>query len=180
MTRVLSHPHEDLRVRLDTTQERVAAGAQEAPHATRRVAVVDEQVALDAADQAAPILGNAHRLDVLRREPVLPFEACALILRAGRLGVRPTPLPETFVPASLVRLAVLPGALVRAGLAVGVAVSTRAMEVVDRLRLAAGRAPLHLRFHASSVAWPCDTVQFDLPCHADVLLDIANSARSQL
>lgn len=174
---VLSHPHENLAVRFNPAQEGVAARTEQATHAPRCVAVVYEQARFDATDQAPAALRLVHRLNVVGREAVLALEPGSDVLCSGRLGVLPAPFPESFIAASLVRLGVLPSRRIAALLAVrpsltAVAVaSTR--KLIDWLRLFALRA--RLGFHIPSVTVRRDMVRrLDQPCHADLLLVLAN------
>ncbi|MFA5712349.1 MAG: hypothetical protein WDA30_27635 [Mycolicibacterium sp.] len=178
MTQVLANALDQEWHQLNLADDRVAAPAQESAHSAGVVAVVDYQVAVRrVAEQATPILRLAHGLDVLRRQPVLPHQPSAQILSPRSLGVGPTPFSEALVAPRLVRLPVLPAAFVRARLAVRAQVLARLRERGQRQILPTVGAPA--RLHVFSLAWSRDSATqarrpLDQPCHADVLLEVAN------
>lgn len=171
--RVGTHPVEDDRVCFNSTKERVARRAERTAHSPRRVAMVHEQFAFDAADQAPAILRSLHRRHIVGGEPVLAHIPGPEVLRSSSIGVGSTPFLKTLIASSLVFLRVLPRALVRAVLAVGPEVLARLTEAIDGKRLAAAGA--RLGRHRFSVACQRDnTRELGQPCHADVLLELAN------
>lgn len=173
MTGVLSHSQEDLGVRLNAPQERVAARAEHPPHPARFMAVIHEQFALGAAYQTPPFLCNAHRLDLVGSQPILTLESSAEILGSGRFGVRPTPLTQSSVSLLAILLAVAARYLIAARLAPGVEVLASRIELRSRLVCPALDAGLGL--HVPSLAWHGQMAWLDQPCHADVLLELANA-----
>lgn len=174
MTGVLSHADQDRGVGLDPAQEGVAGWAQQPAHLAGAVVVVDEQIALNAADQAPAVLSDAHGRDVLGGESVLAHQACPQILGAGGLRVVRPPLSEPLVAPGLVVSPVPPTAFVGAWFAVGAHVLARLAERREGQVLLAVDAPLGLS-HDSSFAYQRGNVSdLDQPCHADVLLEIAN------
>lgn len=172
MTQVLADPVKDDRRQLNLTDERVAAPTEEPAHTTSVVTVVHHEIAARGiAEQASTSLGLRHRLNLLGREVVLPHQAGAQVLGPRSLGVRPTPLTEALIPTSLVGLPVPTAAFVRARLAVGPQVLARLREGLKRQVLTTVCASLH----AISMAYQHGNVwRLDQPCHADVLLELAN------
>lgn len=173
MTQVLTDPIEDRWSHLDLADERVATPAQESANAAGVVTMIDHKSAVGrVTEQTSTLLRLGHDLDLLGGEVVLPHQAGAQVLRSGRLGIRPSPLSEALVPPGLVGLSVAAAALVRARLAVGAEVLSRLREGLKRQILTAVRASLHA---LSMTCQRGNVARFDQPCHADVLLEIANS-----
>lgn len=168
---VVTHPAENVWIGLHTAKECVARGTQCTTHPPRRVAVVDEQVALDAADQAPTVLSVLHLVHLLRGQAILPLIPRAHVLFSGCFGIPATPLAKPRIPLLSVRLAVAARHLVAAWLAPGVEVLPCGVELRDRLvRLA---LDARLRLHLSTLAWRSHVALLDQPCHGDVLLELA-------
>lgn len=172
MTQVLADPLKNHRSQLDLPNKRVAASAEEPADASCVVTVINHEVTIGGTTkQASTMLRLRHCVNLFGREVVLPHQARPEILRLRGLGVRSTPLAETLVAASLVRLSVSAAALVRARLAVGPEVLARLREGRKRQVSSAVRAALHVL----SMTYRRDNVwHVDQPCHADVLLELAN------
>lgn len=173
MTQVLDKTLDDQRRQFDLTHDRVAAAAQHAAHRARVVIVVDDELASGrVAEQAATTLRQAHRFDLGRREAVLPHEACADVLGPRGFGILPAPLTQTFVSTLAVRDAVCPvpfaGAL--AALAAGLA----PVGVGGLGEISCADSAVQ---HESTLPRSTDT-RLDQPCHADVLLELANAEES--
>ena len=168
---------EDVRSAFDLAQEGVARPTQQPPHAPSVVAVVDYQRSVGTlAEQAPPTLSGRHLVHLLRCEPVLPSQPRPLVLGFGGLRVPASPLSEAFVPSGLVGLRVRPTPLVRALLAVRAEVLARAAEVLGGLRLPAVNTRLRLHLFSITVR-RAGAGLLDAPCHADVLLELANALR---
>lgn len=174
---VVRHPGQDRAVRLHAAEERVATRAQKAAHFTCAVTVIHKEVSLNIADQAAAVLRLAHHFNVIGSKPVLSLQSRADVLRARSLWIITSPLAQARVALLLVVLGVLPRHLVAAVLAVRAAIGavsvSRSCVLLQRKLATALCADLGL--HASSITRRRDmTTELDSPCHADVLLEIAN------
>lgn len=168
MAQIVGDPIQQSRGHLHLTDDRVAASAKHPSHSPRSVAVVDHKLPIRRqAKQAAPVLTSDHGLEGGRCEAVLSHEACSVVLGLRCLRVSAPPLPQPFVSALLVGLAVLAIPNARTGPAF-VAFPTPIREVIFWLIGAAFPA-----YHAVSVARLRGMV-LDSCCHADVLLAWAN------
>lgn len=176
MSEVLVNAVEDDRTLLNLTDQRIAAAAEQPAHSASLVTVVNHQRAIGrAAEEALAALGDGHRFDLVRRQPVLPHQPRAKITGPSGVRVAPAPFSKPLVAPLLISLRVLPGALIAAALAVRPQVPPGLRELVQGQRLAA----LGARLHAFSVTCRCDNARpLDQPCHADVLLELANGAQS--
>jgi hypothetical protein len=158
---------EQARGQLDLPDDGVAATTEHPPHAATYVAVVDNQdTPVRTTEQAPPTLGIDHRCGFLRSELVLPCEPSALVLRSRRLGVAPPPRSKALVPLGLVGLAVLtvPDAHARPALSSPTTpVRVRRIGLFD-LADSTDHVPSIARLHGT----------VDQPCHADVLIELAN------
>lgn len=170
---VVTHPAENVWIGLHTAEECVARRAQRTAHAPRRVTVVDEQVTLHATYQAAPILGVLHLGHLPRGQAILPLVPRACVLFSGCVGIPATPLAKPRIPLLAIRLAVAARRLIAARFTPRIEVLPRGVELRDWLLRLAIDARLHL--HLSILAWRGHMALLDQPCHADVLLEIANS-----
>lgn len=171
---VVSHPGKDASVRFNATKEGVATRAEQTPNSPRRVAVVDEQCAFNGANHASPHLGRSHCLHLFRSQAVLALQPGPCILSPGRIWIAQSPLPKPLIPSFLVGLPIFARPRVTAILAVGTQFGagaiTRLCEPFFRETLGAHRAC----FHSRSIAVKHGSVCWNQPCHADVLLELAN------
>lgn len=155
---------------LDLPDDRVAAAAQQAAHSPRRVAVVHDQDARGGVtEKASAVLSLVHFVDLPRREPVLPLEPGAEVLLSGGLRVRPTPLSQSLIPPSTIRLSVL-------AIAAACALATLASSQSPIGERVGGQVSGALAAVGHASIMPCGTTTrtLDKPCHADVLLELAN------
>ena len=152
------------------TNDGVATATQKAAHATRRVAVVHDQGASRrVAQETATVLRLAHLIDLLGSEPVLARQSRPKVLLSSSLRVSPSPLSQTLVPPLAVGLSVVTIAATRAIAALAPAqppFGERFVRQVARALAAVG--------HASIMPRDTNTQALDQPCHADVLLELAN------
>jgi len=162
---------QDHRGRLDLADERIARSAEQPANASRCVAVVDnEHPAISVTEQAAAILSGPHSLDFGLSESVLRHECSSPVLRLGCLGVLPSPLTQPLVASHLVGLPVVPVP----GADAPPAFSPVAAPVRKGLIRHIDRA--HATDHVLSIARMHGMVTaLDQPCHADVLLELANN-----
>ena len=165
--RVLAHADEDVGVRFDAAQERVARRAECSANGTRPMVVVHEQVAGYAADQAPTVLRGLEVIYLLGRQTVLALVAGAQILRLRGIGILPAPFTQTLVAPFTV------------GYAVGAVPSARAFPTFGALLPPLGEVPVWefagaeaARHHGSTM--PRGTDMLEQPCHADVLLELAD------
>lgn len=173
------HALQDISVCLDPAEECITTRAQQAADATRYVAVVHKQVTLNTADQASTTLCDSHCFNIFGCQPVLALQAGTEVFGSGRIRIGPAPFSESFVAASFVLLRVLASLGVPAPLAIGAQTNS-----VLRARFGVlGQWQVLVAFaasfssHVSSIACARDTASgehADQPCHADVLLEIAN------
>lgn len=176
MTQVCRQSLDDRRRPFDLSDDGVARAAQQSSNAPRVVAVVDHQRSVQrVAQETATVLGRAHLINLGRREPVLAHQSSADVFLSRSLRVGPAPLAQPFVPTISIRLAVLAVALARA-VSADLPLNAPRGELLGRqsalARLARNR-------HASIIAPTGDTsTPLDEPCHADVLLELANAAVS--
>lgn len=166
---VVAHAIEDVGVRFDAPEKGVAGRAERASNRPSGVAVVHEKVALDTADQTTAVLRFLHGVDVLRGEAVLALVTGAEILGLRSLGIGAPPRTKS-------RVALLP--VGRAVLAVAEtcalsALSSAEPPIRERIVRQFARALAALG-HTSTVPRNTDMQVLDQPCHADVLLEIAN------
>ena len=170
MTEVADQTLYQQRRHLDLADDRVAAATQQATHSTCRVAVVHNQGASGrVAQEAATVLRLVHLVDLLGRESVLPLEPGTKVLLPGGFRVGLPPLPQALVPPLAVRLAVLAVAAARALAALASAQSPIGERIVGQV---AGALPAS--DHTSIMPRSTNTRALDQPCHADVLLALAN------
>lgn len=170
MTQVLADPIQDDWRQFDLPHDRVAAPAQQAANAAGLVMVVDDEVSRRRlTQQASAVLHFAHLLDLLRREVVLPTKACSEVLLPCSFGVATAPLSQTLVSPLAVRLTVFAVAAARAVTALGPGQP-------PRRELGVGEVPAAdtACSHASIMPCSTNTRPLDQPCHADVLLKLAN------
>lgn len=155
---------------LDLPHDRVAAPAQQAPHTAGHMAMVDDEHAVNRVAQETPVaLPGSQLIDLGRRQPVLAHQPSAQVLRASGSWIASPPLAQSLVPTLAVGGPVLavPPARTAATLApLPTPVRKRFVGLIDAANLA---------FHPqqpSAVAWHGS--KLDQPCHADVLLELAN------
>jgi hypothetical protein len=164
---VIMHSWQDRRVRLDAPQESVARPTEHLPNDTASVAVIDNERGLDRADSASPALCSIHGLNFGHGQSIVLSQPLALIDRAGSGGVRGAPPSEALVSLGSIACCVFRAPAVRAGAAVRAPVAPRFGERRERQSLFAVRADACVHN---------DTIhQHDQPCHADVLLELANT-----
>lgn len=167
VVQVTHHPLEDRRGRFNLPNERVARTAEQATYPPRLVAVIhDEHPIPTVAEAASPALRLPHRLHLRLGEPVLRHEGSPAVFGPSGLRVLSPPLPKALVSSSLVGLAVLPVPVTH-----------------TRAALASLSAPVGERF--GRLVDGADTTDhllsivvmhgIDQPCHADVLLELANA-----
>lgn len=149
---------------LDLTDDRVATPAQQAADSSAAVVMVEDQKSGGYhAEEAPPALPDPHRLDLLRGQLVLAHETRAPVFGTGSFGISSAPATQAGVASWSVLHAVSPRSGIRAVPAVGPDVPTGSGEGVDRKILRAVGAAFG---HAPIVPHQ--------PCHADVLLELAN------
>ena len=156
---------------LDLPDDRVATAAQQAAHSPRRVAVVHDQDARGGVtEKASAVLRLVHFVGLLRREPVLPLEPGTEVLLSGGLRVRPTPLSQSLVPPLTIRLSIL-------AVAAACALATLATSQPPIREGVGGQISGALSAVGHTSSMPCGTITrtLDQPCHADVLLELANA-----
>ena len=170
MTQIFGQTVDQQRRQLDLSDNRVAAPAKKSTDAARLVAVINDECASGRVTQeASSILRFVHLVHLLRSEPVLPLQSRPKVLRPGGLRVGSAPLSQSFVPALAVRLAVLSVA------------ATRALSTLSSLKAPIRESiigqiagALAATGHALIMQRNTNTRPLDQPCHADVLLAIAN------
>lgn len=174
MTQILVDPAENDRSSLHLSNNGVTATTEEPSHATTVVAMVHNQIPVGGiAEKATPSLGVGHRTDLLRGQLVLPHQSRPEVASLGSLRISATPLSQALVTARFILLRVLPSSFIGAAFAIGPKVLARLRELIQRQRLAAAGAGLCL--HPFSMTCQRDIAfGLDKPCHADVLLELAN------
>ncbi len=163
-THVLTHASEDVRIRFNPAQERIARRAKRPANRPGRMVVIHKQDADHSADETSIVLRVLQLNDLFRREAVLALAAGAQILRFRGLRILLSPLAQAFISSLSICQSV------------GAVPVARAVPAF-RTPLAPFREGRVRQFlgtdaaceHASSM--PRDTSQ---PCHADVLLELAN------
>jgi hypothetical protein len=173
MTQVLNQSTKQLWHQLDLAHDGVAASAEQPAHAAGRMAVINDQVAFGGAAQQAPtVLRRSHRLNLFWRELVLPHQSGSQILRFGQLRILASPLTKSFVTSCLIGLAILPISAAGADTALW----SFPAPLAEFGFIQAEPASLACQQHPSIVAWSRDiTTDIDQPCHADVLIELANA-----
>lgn len=172
MTQVCAQALDEQRRELDLPNDGVAAAAQKTAHTTRRVAVVHDQgTSGRVAQEAVAVLRLVHLIDLLGSESVLALQPRPKVLLSSSLRVGPSPLSQALVPPLAVGLSVVTVMAARAVAALASAqppFGERLVRQVARALAAVGHAPIV----------PCgtNTPTLDQPCHADVLLELANQA----
>lgn len=169
---IVGHSLENGTVGFHAAKERIAAWAQQAANVPTRVAVVHEKGTLYPANQASPFLGLAHSFNVFRRQPILALQTGPKVFGLGCIRILSAPLAKALVAPIPVGLPILTGRLVPAVFAVGAKILTRLGEPFEGKGVAALRTSLHV----FSMSYQRGNTQrrADLPCHADVLLELAN------
>lgn len=161
---VVGQPIEHRRSLLDLTNDRVAASTKETAHApVAMVMVEDQEPGRRPAEQATATLRDAHRFDLFGRHAVLAHEACPVVLGSSGVGVGSAPLTQAGIALGPVLRAVPPRSGIGAVPAIGPAVPARSRE--GGQREFAGAVGTAFR-HAPIMPYQ--------PCHADVLLELAN------
>jgi len=163
---VIGHPLEDAAVSFNTSEERVATGAQQAANMASNVAMIHEQIALNVADQAPAVLGLAHGFNIFGGQPILSLESGAKILGLRGFGVGHAPFPQSLIATFTVALPVFTVAFARAIATFGTLPTPVGEGVIGEFAGA-----LTASSHVSIMPRNTDTQ----PCHADVLLEIANA-----
>ena len=171
MTEIPDQALYEQRRHFDLADDRVAAPAQQTAHSARRVAMIHDQgTSGGVAEKATAILRFVHLFNMLGRESVLPLEPGSEVFLPGGLRVGLPPFPQALVPPLAVRLAVLTVAATRALAALTPAQPPIGERVVGKITgalLASGHIPIMPR--------NTSTQPLDQPCHADVLLELANA-----
>ena len=119
------------------------------------------------ADQTATLLTAIHRLDFFRRQTIRTGQTGAQVFSAGRFWILASPFPQPIVAFGFVRLTVLAASLIRTFLAVRAEILARFGKFSKRQ--GAMTIYANLCVHRLSIAY------LDQPCHADVLLGLANA-----
>jgi hypothetical protein len=170
VTQILAQALDQQRGLFHLTHDRVATPAQQAAYASGGVAVINDEIPTGGvAEKAATTLGLPHLFQVLGGQAVLPHEAGAQVFLPSGFRVRSAPCAQTFVPASFVCLSVLAVAAGRACAALP-AFKTPLGELRVGQVLGAEAACRHQEIMSRDT----NTQPLDQPCHADVLLEIAN------
>ena len=170
MIEVADQTLDQQRRHFDLADDRVAAPAQQSAHSARCVAVIHNQgTSGGVAEKTAAVLRLVHLVDLLGRESVLPPESGPKVFLPGSLRVGLPPLPKALVPPLAVRQAVLAVASTRALAALAPAQPPIGERVVGEIAGA-----LLTSGHAYIVPRGTNTQALDQPCHADVLLELAN------
>lgn len=159
------------RVRLHAAQEGVAGSAKHRAHHTAPVAVVNDERCFNGADSAAPFLGRRHSLHFRDGQAVVLPQTFPLVNCARRIGVLRAPSSQTRVSRGAISRSIFRTSAVRARTAVRAPVAPRLRERRKRQGLFAVRAGS--RVHTNTIR------QLDQPCHADVLLNLANKKRAR-
>lgn len=167
MVQVVAQPFKDTGSQFDLAHNRVATTAEHPADAPGLVAVVnDERPGVGPAQQAPTPLSLDHGLDLGRHDLVLASEACPQILRPCGLRVAAPPFAQPFIPTLPIGLTVGTVPVADAGAALSASLTPVRESFVGTVGLADSTD------HQMSIARLPD---MDQPCHADVLLEIANA-----
>ena len=171
MTQVCTQTLHDQGRKFDLPNDGVATAAQETAHATRRVTVVHDQGASGrVAQEAAAALCLVHLIDLLGSESVLALQPRPKVLSSSSLRIGLSPISQALVPPLAIGLSVVTVAAARAVAALGSAHPPFRERLVRQVAIALPAAS-----HAPIMPRDTNTPTLDQPCHADVLLEIANA-----
>ena len=171
MTQVRAQSLHEQGREFDLPNDGVATAAQKAAHSTCGVAVVHDQRAGGRVAQETPaVLRLVHPIDLLWGESVLALQSRPKVLPSSSFGVIPSPLSQSFVPPLAIGLSVVTVAATRAVAALPTTEPPFGESLVGEFARA-----LSAIGHASIMPRDTNTRPLDAPCHADVLLDIANN-----
>jgi hypothetical protein len=169
MTEIVHEPSDQYRREFDLPHDRVAAATEQPANCSRLMVMVDDQIASRGVTEDAPtVLRLAHGVNLGGGESVLPHQPCAQILCPRSLGVRSAPLAKSLVPAPSVGDPVGAVPLASAGAALGPAAPPVGEVGIGKFAGADAAGE-----HDPIMPRGTDT-QPDQPCHADVLLELAN------
>lgn len=156
---------------LDLPYDGVTTSAEQAPHPLSVVAVVDHELAgAGLAEQALAALRLPHRHHLIWCEVILPGEPCPQVFSPRRIRVLSAPLAQPLVPAAPVGLSVstVPVADTRTAFpASATPIGVIGIGLIDAT-YPAGHFYSLARLHGMGLG-------LDSPCHADVLLELANA-----
>ena len=156
-------------MQFDLSNDRVATTAQQAAHFLGTMAVIhNEQPGRRSAEETPVALFSPHYGNVLRPHAVFSLESRPKVFGFSRARIIPPPASQSLIALLLVLLCIDATTIVRACLAVRPEVCARLREFGKGFALLAGST----LFHLSSITQSHDIL--DQPCHADVLLEIAN------
>lgn len=167
---VITEPFEDHRSDLDLADQCVAAPTQQPTNTTGLVAVVNDQQPVERiAEETPSALRDSHCLDLVRGQSVLPHESRTEILGLGCIGILTPPLSEPFVALRSVVSAVLavPAAHTRPAFPALPTPLGEGFSELVRLADSADHSPSIALLHGTAFG-------LDQPCHADVLIELAN------
>lgn len=150
----------------DSAQEGVAGRAEQLPDCSGLVAVVDQQLGLPRTYSATGVLSRDHAGDVSDAKAVVLAKRLAPIDRRSERRIFLTPALEARIALGSIVGAIRSTPAAVASSAIRSKVRPRLRERGKRQRLSAIDACF--RVHASIIAGD------DKPCHAGVLLEIAN------
>lgn len=169
MTQIFHESTDQDRRKFNLANDGVAAAAQQPTNRARVMVVIDHQFARGrVTEQAPPTLRIAHRVNLGRRKPVLAHQSGAEILRLRGFRVVTSPFAEALVPTFPVGRPVLTVPRAHAHAALGPR-TTPGREGGFGELVGADSASDHV------ATMPCGTdTPLDQPCHADVLLELAN------
>lgn len=167
---VIVHSGQDHRVRFHAAKESVAGAAEHLPNCAALVAMIDYERGLNSTDGASTVLGRCHRFDFRYGQPVMLLQPLTQIDRASGVRVSRAPTTQPLVALRAIAGRIFGTAAVRTVATVRSPVATRFSERREWQSLSAIRAGS--RVHAGTLH------QQDQPCHADVLLELANPARA--
>ena len=164
---LMKTPHQQ-RDQFNLTNDGVAATAEKpANHPGAMIVVNDKCPICRVTEQALTSLLGTHPFDINRRETVLPHQASAEILSLRCAWVGATPFTQPFISALAVGLTIRAVSAARALTALAPFASPVSERLINE-RAEANATCQHL------VIMPCSTNTHQ-PCHADVLLEWANS-----
>lgn len=173
MTEILNQAGNEQRRQLDLADDGIAAATEQSANHARFMVVIHYKVSrIRGAEQTSTTLQFPHRIDLGWRQAVLLHEPSAEILLLGSAWIGPAPFAQSLIAALSIGLTVLAIACARA-LATDAAMATPFGEHADvKITGASGTG----NCHASSVARSRGNARrhADQPCHADVLLELAN------
>ena len=164
------HSTDDLWVSFHTTEESIAASAQETAYSIGGVTMIhNEHGRCSGADKTTPLLLYSHRFNIARSQPVITFERGSSIFGASSNWIFSAPFAKPRIALFFIVGSVQATSFVRTCFAVGTEILAGLRERWKRqFSMAIGSL---FGVHQLSIAFKRITAQ---PSHADVLLELAN------